>query len=100
MQTNHLIWNITFPNLMPLSATYNSSSLINRERSLPLATRTFLTQYRSAEYIESLLVFTVMKDVILTGTRVECEFRDHDKKTDTLFINNNNSKSKQLHVIG
>ncbi len=93
----HLIWNVTFPNLMPLSVTYNSSSLLNIAVNLPLATRSYLTQYRNTEYIEALLVFTVMKDATLTGTRVECEFQD-DKKTEILLINNN-SKSKILQVI-
>ncbi len=59
---------------MPIGITYNSTSILNNIDNLDASTSTLLTEYREGEYIESVLTLTILSDVILNGTTVECSF--------------------------
>ena len=48
---------------------------------------TLLTQYRSDEYIESIIVFTVQMGVTLNQSNVQCSIADLDNISTKLFVN-------------
>ncbi len=85
-ETLHLTWHITFPGLMPLSFTYNSSSTLHSYYYLPFNTTIILSQYLEDEYIESILYFEVMRNVTITGTTVECEIEDLGYISEILIV--------------
>ena len=65
----HLNWKVTFPGLMPISFTYNSSSSLYNIDSLDMNisvtltdfTTTNLTEHVNEIYMESILTLTVLK---------------------------------------
>ena len=72
---------------MPLNITYDSSSDIDISNylgmNISLALRVF-----SNEYIESEIVLTVVDDVDLDGTELECSIApDLDTYTITVYVN-------------
>ncbi len=94
----HLVWRITFPDTMPISITYDNESILDDIDYLRQDTSSILTTYRSDEYIESILIFTLITIDILNGTEVECKIGDLDEMTVTLFINSS-GECKPLIII-
>ncbi len=72
---------------MPIGITYNSTSILNDTDYLDASISTLLNEYREGEYIESVLVLTILSDVILNGTIVECIFSSISSQQTLLFIN-------------
>ena len=75
MQSNsemiHLTWHVTFPGHVPINYTfYDDMSPMNYY--LDMNTSVNLTQYEEDEYIESEITLTVLKNVTLNGTVLEC----------------------------
>ena len=91
----HLTWKVTFPGLEPINFTYNRSSSIlwidhldmNISITLLNFTTTSLTEYVNEEFIESMLIFTVLENVTMNGTIVECGIANLHNDTATLFAN-------------
>ena len=68
----HLVWKITFPELMPVNITYDDTSVLNSEDQLVMNVTSTLINYRADQFIESVLVFTLLKNVTMNGTKLEC----------------------------
>ncbi len=99
----HLRWRVTLPGSMPVTITYDNTSILNNMDNLAMGVITTLTTYRRDEYIESLIVFTVVRNIVLNGTMIECSISDLDNDVVTLFINSSskyNIYSYQFHWYG
>ena len=86
-ETIHLIWRVTFPGLSPVNITYDSSSTLYNTDNLPMNLSAILTKYRNEECIESLIVLTVLRNVTMNNTKVECIIADLDYETTIVFVN-------------
>ena len=94
-ETPHLNWKVTFPGLMPISFTYNSSSSLYKVDSLDMNisvtltdfTTTNLTEYVNVEYVESILTLTILKNIAMNKTKLECGIVNLHSDTVTVLIN-------------
>ena len=84
-ETLHLTWCVTFPGLVPINMTYDSSSNVSILDYLGMNISTTLTAYnRSSGYIESIITLTVLTDV--NGTELECSISDLDNDIITTLV--------------
>ena len=82
-----LTWRVTLPGGMTANITYDNTSILNTVDDIGINNIvTTLTSYTSDEYIESTIVFTVLADVDLNVTMLECISEDLDSDLDTLFV--------------
>ncbi len=72
----HLTWTITIPNNMPIDITYDSTSMLNESEYFDESITSILTDIRSDEYIESVLTVTLLSNVSLNKSRIECNIAD------------------------
>ncbi len=72
---------------MPIGIAYNNTSILNNIDYLDASISTLLTEYREGEYIESVLTLTILNDIILNGTTVECSFSNISSGQSFVFIN-------------
>ncbi len=86
----HLFWLITFPGLMSINFTYNDSSILNVTHTLPFDLRTTLSKYRRDEVIESILIISVVRNMTMNGTLLECQFEDINNKTELEYNTSGN----------
>ncbi len=86
-ETVHLVWSVTLPGSTPLSIMYNSTSMINNMNNLAMGVSTMLTQYRRDEYIESIIVFTVLMGVTFNQSNVRCSIANLDSMSTIVFVN-------------
>ena len=93
-ETPHLTWRVTLPGHMPLNFTYDSLSYMNISNYLGMNISVSLRAFRF-QYIESEIVLTVVNDVDLNGTKLECSI-DLDINTTTIYVNTS-GMSKSLH---
>ena len=83
----HLTWSVTLPGSMPVTITYDNTSILNNMDNLAMGVNTVLTTYRNDEYIESLIVFTILRNTVLNETILECSISDLDSREVTVFVN-------------
>ena len=91
----HLNWKVTFPGLMPISFTYNSSSSLYKIDNLDMNisvtltdfTTTNQTEYVNEIYMESILTLTVLRNITMNNTKLECSIADLHSITVTVYIN-------------
>ena len=94
-ETPHLKWKVTFPGLMPISFTYNSSSSLYKIDSLDMNisvtltdfTTINLTEYVNEEHMDSILTLAVLKNITMNKTELECSIADLHNGTVTVYIN-------------
>ncbi len=72
---------------MPVTITYDNTSILNNMDNLAVGVNTVLTTYRRDEYIESIIVLTVVRNISLDRTMIECSISDLVNDALTLFIN-------------
>ncbi len=72
----HLTWTITLPDNMPLVITYDSTSILNESNYFDESVTTILTDFRSDEYIESVMTVTLLRNVSVNDSRIECNIAD------------------------
>ena len=72
----HLYWNVTFPGLMPISIFYDNTSNVNIMDYWPMNISSILLDYRRGEYIESIIVLTVLQNFSMNGTELICGITD------------------------
>ena len=82
-----LTWRVTLPGGITTNITYDNTSIINTVNDIGTNIITTLTSYTSDEYIESTIVFTVLADVDLNVTMLECISEDLDSDSDTILVN-------------
>ena len=94
-ETPHLIWNVTFPGLTPISFTHDSTSTLYDIHYLDMNISVTLTELDTIattesvneEQIESIIVITVLKNVTMNGTKLECSTANLDSDSTVLFVN-------------
>ena len=86
-ETPHLTWHVTLPGHMPLNITYDNTSNSNIFNYLGMNITVVLGEFRY-DYIESVIVLTVVDDVVLNGTKLECSISpDLDIATASVYVN-------------
>ena len=83
-----LTWLVTLPGGMTANITYTNNSILNTGDHISIDNNivTTLTGYASNEYIESTIAFTVLADVDLNVTMLECISEDLDSDSNTIFV--------------
>ena len=82
-----LTWEVTFPDQTCFSITYDNSFMPNTTDDLGANITSVLARYTSDEYIESLLVVTVLKNASMNGTLVKCRSETLDHKMVFVHVN-------------
>ncbi len=72
---------------MPMNITYDKNSIVNSFDYFPTDFSTVLTMYRSDEYIESIIIFNVLRNIALNGTVLDCITIGLDSATLNVFVN-------------
>ena len=85
----HLTWHVTFPGLIPINITYDSTSSINVIDILDMNTSVVLLRYEADQYIESVITFRLLKNISMNGTiLLECSIAPHlDHNTAAIIVN-------------
>ncbi len=81
------MWSITLPGSTPQIIVYDNTSILNNVDNLAESISTMLTQYSGDEYIESILLLTVLMNVTLNDSSVQCSNTDQDEKSTKVFVN-------------
>ena len=83
-----LTWHVTLPGRITANITYDNTSILNTVDDIGINNNivTTLTNYTSDEYIQSTIVVTVLADVDLNMTLLECVSEDLDSDSDTVFV--------------
>ena len=68
----HLIWRVTLPDQEPVNVTYDHKSRRDESHSLNTFINTTLANFVADEYIESILYMTVVADIPINQTKLEC----------------------------
>ncbi len=71
-----------------MNITYNADSVPGIENYLPMNISAKLTNYEE-EFVESTIVFTVTRNTLINGTRLECSIAD--LKNDSVILYTNQS---------
>ncbi len=70
---------------MPISITYDNTSVLEQIDLLTMTFSTVLTNYTDDVYVESIVVLNVLKNTPVNGTGLECSIGDLDVKTAYVF---------------
>ena len=82
-----LMWLVTFPGKAPLTMTYTNFSHAETLNSLGMNVTTVVTNNEMGDFIESVIVLTVLRNVSMNGTLVECRSEDLDSVIVTVHVN-------------
>ncbi len=83
----HLIWIVTLPEHVPMTITFDGSSSLDVVYYLDMNITVTLTNYVAEEYIESIIALTVLSDVVVNGTVLECRSGDLDSRRAIVNVN-------------
>ena len=91
----HLIWNVTLPGLAPIGFIFDSTFTLYDRHYLDMNISVTLTkldtiattEFVNEERIESIIIITVLKNVTMNGTELECSITDLDVDSTVLFVN-------------
>ena len=72
---------------MSIAIRYDNTSILNNIDNLAVNINAFLIQYRSDEYIESIVTLTVLMNVNLNDTILQCTIADLDSMSTNVFVN-------------
>ena len=81
-----LTWRVTLPGMSPLNVTLDNSS-ISTVQHLGVNITSVLIEFRTDEYAESVIFFTVLSDVAMNGTKLSCISEDLNEESATVFFN-------------
>ena len=82
---------------MPINITFDDTSSFYVASDLGMNITATLTDYTIEEYIESVIELTVLSDMSVNGTELECRSSDLDSIT-TLVIVNMSGKTLASYV--
>ena len=97
-ETIHLTWRVVLPTGTILNITYNNTSLINDLYPLNSFISSSLTGFMKDKYAESSLNITVVADVLINQTKIECLINQLDN--DTVYVPVNRSGMTVLSQNG
>lgn len=72
---------------MPVNITFDGDTSMNVPYNLGTNITVTLTDYVAEDYIESMMVLTVLTDVLMNETEIECRSADLDSSTITVYVN-------------
>ena len=81
-----LTWRITLPGIRPFNITYDNIDDLNTVDDLGMNITTNLTSYRRDEYIESVIVLTVLRETFINGTLLECLSEELDSDSEVIIV--------------
>ena len=85
-ETVQLTWRITLPGTRPFNITYDNIYDLDTVDNLGKNITTILTSYRRNEYIESVIVLTVLRETFINGTLLECLSEELDSDSDVIIV--------------
>ena len=91
-ETVHLIWSVVLPNGLSINFTHDNTSLVNIPYNLNGFITSTLTQFMSDEYVESTLSMSVIADIKMNQTKLDCIIGNLDD--DTVYVDVNMSGNK------
>ena len=95
-----LMWRVTFPGQDTITIVYTNASDQNSSDFLASNVTSRLIQYRSNIGVESEIVLTVLQNVSMNGTLVECRSEDLDNDVVVVYINTSGRKGEwHFHCI-
>lgn len=68
----HLTWLVTLPGSPTINVTYTRISSRNSPTSHHRSFSSVLSSYIDEQYIESIIMFSVLREIDITGTTVQC----------------------------
>lgn len=93
----HLVWRVTLPGAMPMNVTYNSTSSTSELYTWNDFISTTLREFVDNEYVESILHLTIVADVLLNQTKLECFIGSIGD--DTQYVTVNTSGNVKLYIF-
>ena len=82
-----LRWLVAFPGQDTITVLYTSGSTQNAVDYIGANVTSSLLQYRSDEYIESVIVLTVLQNVSMNGTLLVCKSEDLTSENAGVYVN-------------
>ncbi len=82
-----LTWLITFPGRDLIRKLYTNFSDAERLHVLDMNVTTVVTNNEKGDFIESVVKITVLPNVSMNGTLVECRSEDLDSEIATVYVN-------------
>ena len=83
----HLIWRVTLPGQISQAVIYNGIENLDNRSSLNSYISTYLTAFKSNEFILSTLEITVVSDIPANGIMLECLIDALGNDSTFVFIN-------------
>ena len=82
-----LTWRVTLPGMMPIDITYDNTSVLNTvDTNFGNNITTSLINFVMDMSVQSTIVFTVLRDVDLNQTMLECASGNLDSDTTSVFV--------------
>ena len=82
-----LTWRVTLPGMMPIDITYDNTSVLNTvDTNFGNNITTSLIDFVMDMSVQSTIVFTVLRDVDLNQTMLECASGNLDSDTTSVFV--------------
>ncbi len=91
-ETVQLRWLVTFPGQITITILYTNNSDQNAVNYLPMNLTARLTQYKNNEYVESDIQLTVLRNVSMNGTVLECRSEDLASEHEIVHINTSGNR--------
>ena len=85
-ETVQLTWHVTLPGMTPVNITYDNTSVLTVDTNHGNNITTTLMEFVMDTFIQSSIVFTVLRDVNLNQAVLECTSGDLDSYITTLFV--------------
>ena len=81
------MWKVSFPEENSINITYDNPSMTNKLDFLGHGITTVLSRYIADVLVESILTLTVLQDVNMNGTIIECSSGDLDSLIINAYVN-------------
>ena len=93
-----LMWLVTFPGQAPISVTYTNFSAAETLDILGMNVTTVVIDDERRDFIVSVATITVLPNVSMNGTLVECSGEDLDREVATVYVNTSGMQLKGWRV--
>ena len=99
-ETIHLTWTVNFPGLIPINITYDESSVLHEAVDHDdMGIKTVLTNYTYQGTIASDIVFKLIKNASMNGTKVTCSISPNLASSTLSFDVNTSGTYMYIHVV-
>ena len=85
---------------MPVNITYDNTSILKSEDRLDMNVTSSLINYTADQFIRSVLVFKLLRNVTMNGTKLECSIGpDLNDAIVMLLVNTSGNQSILFDII-